>query len=252
VDAAGLFSRWAQENFFRYAMQHFALDLLSEYGTEKIPGTNRPVVNPARRTLDYRRRSLQGQLTQRQAWYAALTLHPESDPSEVLKWERRKAELVEEIQPLEQALEEVKQQQKQTPSHLSWDELPEEAKCERLAPGRKRLLDTVKMIAYRAETALVAILREALSRADDARSLARDLFRREADLVPDAAGGTLHVRVHAFSNPRMNEAVHHLLEHLNAAESTYPGTKLKLTYSLAGIVPTAETGSQYFPRDQEV
>jgi hypothetical protein len=33
-------------------MQHFALDLLSEYGTEQIPGTNWPVVNLARRDLD--------------------------------------------------------------------------------------------------------------------------------------------------------------------------------------------------------
>ena len=29
--------------------EHFAIDLLSEYGTEKIPETSRPVVNPARR-----------------------------------------------------------------------------------------------------------------------------------------------------------------------------------------------------------
>ena len=27
-------------------MQHYAIDLLSEYQTEEIPGTNRPVVNP--------------------------------------------------------------------------------------------------------------------------------------------------------------------------------------------------------------
>ena len=250
-DAPALFSRWCQENFFRYAMQHFALDLLSEYGTEKIPGTNRPVVNPAWRTLDSRRRSLQSQLTQRQARYAALTLHPESDPAEVAEWERRKAALVEQIEPLEHALQEVKQQIQQTASHLNWEELPEEAKCERLAPGRKRLLDTVKMIAYRAETAMVGILREALSRADDARSLVRDLFSQEADLLPDQASGELRVRVHAFSNPRLNRAIGHLLEHLNAAELTYPGTTLRLTYSLAGVAPTAKLGSRDFPGDQE-
>jgi hypothetical protein len=252
VDAAGLFSRWAQENFFRYAMQHFAIDLLSEYGTEKIPGTHRPVVNPARRTLDSRRRSLQSQLTRRQAQYAALTLHPQSDPAEVPRWERRKAEFVEEIESLERSLQEVKQQQQQTASHLAWEELPEEAQCERLAPGRKRLLDTVKMIAYRAETALVGIVREALSRADDARSLVRDLFRREADLVPDAAADRIQVRVHAFSNPRLNRAIGHLLEHLNAAESTYPGTRLRLTYTLAGTAPAPEPRPQHLPRDQEV
>jgi hypothetical protein len=217
-------------------MQHFAIDLLSEYGTEKIPDTKRPVVNPARRTLDQRRRTLQSQLHQRQARYGALTLHPESDPTEVAAWERDKAELVEEIQHTEHELEEVKKQQQATPKHLSWDALPEEAQCERLAPSRKRLLDTVKMIAYRAETAMAGIIREVLSRADDARSLLRDLYTRTADIVPDERTGTLGVRVHASSNPRHDRAIGHLLKQLTAAEQTYPGTKLKLTYTLVGAV----------------
>ena len=49
--------------------------------------------------------------------------------------------------------------------------LPPDSKFEQLAPSRKRLLDTVKMIAYRAETAMVGIVRETLRRADDGRSL---------------------------------------------------------------------------------
>lgn len=57
ADVASLFSRWSQENFFRYMMEHYAIDLLSEYQTEEIPGTNRPVVNPRWRELDRRYRS---------------------------------------------------------------------------------------------------------------------------------------------------------------------------------------------------
>jgi hypothetical protein len=74
---------------------------------------------------------------------------------------------------------------KTTPSHLAWDKLPETEKFQRLAPSRKQLVDTVKMIAYRAETALASIVRELLARTDDARSLLRDLFRSEANLLPD-------------------------------------------------------------------
>ena len=58
-------------------------------------------------------------------------------------------------------------------------------KFERLTPSRKQLVDTVKMVAYRAETAMASIVHEKLARKDDARSLLRDLFRSEADLVPD-------------------------------------------------------------------
>ncbi|MCU0981586.1 MAG: hypothetical protein MUF25_20740 [Pirellulaceae bacterium] len=251
-EAAGLFSRWSQENFFRYAMEHFAIDLLSEYGTEEIPETKRPVVNPARRSLDQRRRSLQSRLQQRQARYGALSLHPESDPAEVAQWERDKADLVEQIQQLEHELEEVKGEQQTTATHLDWTTLPPEARCERLAPGRKRLLDTVKMIAYRAETAMAGIVREVLSRADDGRSLLRDLFTRTADILPDEGSGTLGVRIHASSNPRHDRAIAHLLGQLSAAEHIYPGTKLKLTYALAGVAPNPNPGSSLFPGNQEV
>jgi transposase len=231
-DAGYLFSRWSQENYFRYAMQHFAIDLLSEYGTDGYPEPRRPVVNPARRELDTRRRSLQSRLTRQRAEYAALTMHPEADEKKMSQWEHRQANLVEAIEHLEHELSEVKQLQSETPTHLPWDELPEESKFERLAPSRKRLLDAVKMIAYRAETAMAAIVRESLSRTDDARSLLRDLFRLDADLLPDAEKQQLEVRVHPLSNPRSNRAIEHLLQELNAAEMTCPGTNLTLTYCL--------------------
>jgi len=233
-DAGGLFSRWSQENFFRYSMQHFGIDLLSEYGTEKITGTKRPVVNPARRELDRRRRSVQGKLTRRRAEYAAVSLHPEADEKKVKRWERRKGELLDDIQQLEHELETVKAQQQETPSHLEWNELPEESKFERLSPSRKQLLDTVKMIAYRAETAMARIIREKLSRQDDARSVLQDLFRSAADLIPSPKTNELEVRVHSLANPRTNRAIEHLLQKLNTASVTYPGTNLRLVYHLIG------------------
>jgi hypothetical protein len=234
-DAARLFSRWSQENFFRYMMEHFAIDLLSEYGTEVIPETNRPVVNPNWRELDRQSRALKGKLVQRQARFAALTLHPESDENEVAEWEKRKAKLLEEIQQLEHELDQVKQRLKETPKHVAWEELPEEQKFARLAPSRKRLLDTVKMIAYRTETAMAAIVREEMAREDDARALLRDLFRSEADLLPDVAQGVLEIRVHPMANPRSNRAILHLLAHLNDASFTYPGTNLKLLYTMPSV-----------------
>ena len=167
-DSIRLFSRWSQENFFRYMMQHFAIDLLNEYGTEEIPETKRPVVNPKWRELDRRKRSVKSKLTHRQARFAALTLHPESDEAAQVKWEKRKAELVEEIEQFEKELTDIDSELKKTPGHLAWDEMLETEKFQRLAPSRKQLVDTVKSIAYRAETALASIVREKLARTDDA------------------------------------------------------------------------------------
>ena len=233
-------------------MQHFAIDLLNEYGTEEIPETKRPVVNPRWRELDRQKRSVKSKLTHRQARFAALTLHPESDEAAQAKWEKRKAELVEEIEQFEHELADINSQLKTTPSHLEWDELPETEKFQRLAPSRKQLVDTVKMIAYRAETAMASIVRESLARTDDARSLLRDLFRSEADLLPDLEQRVLRVQVHPMSNPRSNRAIAHLLEHLNAAEFTYPGTSLQLVYSIAGEAETPNLAPDQNPADQEV
>jgi hypothetical protein len=251
-DAAGLFSRWSQENFFAYMMEHFAIDLLNEYRTEEIPETKRPVVNPQWRELDRQKRSVKSKLTHRQARFAAFTLHPESDEAARAKWEKQKAELVEAIEQLEHEMAEINNQLKTTPSHLAWDKLPEAEKFQRLAPSRKQLVDTVKMIAYRAETAMASIVRESLARTDDARSLLRDLFRSEADILPDVEQQVLRVRVHPMSTPRFNRAIAHLLEHLNAAEFTYPGTSLQLVYSLASEGETSNSAPHQNPADQEV
>ena len=231
-DALALFSRWCQENFFRYMMEHFAIDALSEYRTEEIPDTNRPVVNPARRNLDRQARSVKGKLTQRQSRFAALTLHPQADETKVAKWEQQKADLREEIDQLQHDMDSLKEQMSSTPKHFAWDEFPEHAKFERLAPSRKRLTDTVKLVAYRAETAMSNLLRESLRRADDSRSLLRDLFRSDADIIPDRANRELAVRIHTLANPRSNRAIQHLLDHLNATDSTFPGTDFRLRYTL--------------------
>jgi hypothetical protein len=63
-----------------------------------------------------------------------------------------------------------------------WEQLPNESKFQRLAPSRQRLIDTVKLIAYRPETALTAIVCETLAREDDARSLVRDLFNQDEEV----------------------------------------------------------------------
>ena len=217
-------------------MQHFAIDTLNEYKTEIIPGTNRPVVNPARRKLDSQYRSANSKLTHRQAHFAALTLHPESEPPEIEKWQREKADLQEQIEQYENELNVLKELRLSTPKHLEWEDMPEEEKFERLTPSRKRLTDTVKLVAYRAETALATIAREKLSHTGEARSLIRDLLTSDADLYPDEVTQQIEVRVHTMANPRSNRAIQHVLEHLNATEFTYPGTNLRLVYKLADDV----------------
>ena len=43
-----------------------------------------------------------------------------------------------------------------------------------------------------------------------------------------------------------------LLEHLNATEFTYPGTELRLVYSIAGEAESPSSAPDQNPADQEV
>jgi len=212
--------------------KHFAIDLLSEYGTEGFPGPER-VVNPVYRELERQRRSVTSKLTKRQAKFANMELHPELDDKKLDRWKKKKELLVEEIEHFEHDLENIKKQLKETPRHLDWKELPDEQKFERLKPGRKLLVDTVKMIAYRAETSMANIVREKLAKQDTARTLIQDLCRCDADILPDEKSNTLTIRIHSMANARSNRAVRHLIKHLNESDFQYPGTNLKLRYQLA-------------------
>ena len=229
--AAAMFARWSQENFFKYMRQHYGLDRLIDYATEKIPDTTR-VVNPAYRRLDGQVRSTQGQLTRKLAAFSAMNLQGEIEPKKVAAFEQKKAELQEQIEDLTQALDELKRQRKAVPHHITIGELPEAERFERLSTQSKHLIDTIKMVAYRAETAMAQVAREQMSREDDARSLLRGLYSTEVDLLPDENAGTLTVRVHHQANRCADEVIRHLCTELNQTETIFPGTKLRLVYQL--------------------
>jgi hypothetical protein len=93
-------------------------------------------------------------------------------------------------------------------------------------------LDTIKMIAYRAETSMACTLRERLQRSDDARALLRQIYRTEVDLIPDLPAQTLTVRLHHLTQAAHHTAVRYLCEELTAAETNFPGTDLRLVYEL--------------------
>ena len=229
--AAAMFARWSQENFFKYMRQHYGLDRLIDYTTEEIPDTTR-VVNPTYRRLDGQVRSTRGQLTRKLAAFSAMNLQGEIEPKKVAAFEQKKAELQEQIEDLTQALDELKRQRKAVPHHITIGELPEAERFQQLSTQSKHLIDTIKMVAYRAETAMAQVAREQMSREDDARSLLRGLYSTEVDLLPNENAGTLTVRVHHQANRCADEVIRHLCTELNQTETVFPGTKLRLVYQL--------------------
>ena len=231
VLAGAMFSRWSQENFFRYMREHYALDRLVDRGLEDLDETTR-LVNPAYRRLDGAVRKQVAVLSRQQAKFGALTLEGELEGNKLSEYECRKATLLEEVQRLGVEVEALKAQRKQVPRHIQVSELPEEDRFQRLRVAGKHLVDTIKMIAYRAETTLVQIAREQMSRTDDGRQLIASLFQTTADLHPSDSEGTLTVRLHHSANHAHDEVIRHLCAELNATATDFPGTNLRLVYEL--------------------
>jgi transposase-like protein len=239
--APSMFGRWGQENFFRYMLDHYDLDHLSTYALESIPDTTQ-VVNPVHRALDNSIRKKNSLLNRRRAQFAALPLDEPIGPKAVEKWQTKKAALLEEIDQLEREISELKPQRKATPRHIPLGDLPKSQQFQQLHSSSKHFIDTIKMIAYRAETAMANVLHDVMRRHDDARSLLRALYSNDADLLPDHEAGTLTVRLHHLANRSSDVAIHHLCSELNATETIFPETSLRLVYEL---------GSGETPPDQE-
>ena len=105
-------------------------------------------------------------------------------------------------------------------------------------------MDTIKLVAYRAETALSEIVRDKLSHPNEARALVCELFRSSADIIPDEATNILKVRIHSLASPRTNLAAQHLLEHLNATEVSLPRNQ-HATRLYHGHTPTKVWGAPH-------
>jgi hypothetical protein len=243
--AVAVFARWCQENFFKYMGEHYNIDRLVEYGVEPLPETVR-VVNPAWCQLDGQVRQQAALLAREQARFGALNAPVQADLPQTEQWTTRKAELLQAVQARQKQLEELKAKRRQTAKHVTLKDLPQAQRFSQLRTDKKHLVDTVKLIAYRAETALVQIVRETLRRWDDARALMRQVLASAVDLRPDPANKTLTVRLHRLATAAHDQTLQHLCQELTATETVYPGTDLMLVYELVGE-PPPQTNAQQPP-----
>jgi len=233
--AVGMFARWCQENFFKYMQEHYSLDRLVEYGTEPLPETTR-LVNPAWRQLEGQIRSQRGQLARDHGQFGALSWPEKPNAEEIEAYELKKGKLLQSIQTRKEELDKLLTSRTETPKHVLLKDLPEKDKFSQLSTAKKHFVDTIKLIAYRAETALVHLAREKLQREDDGRALVRQVLQSTVDLRPDPHEKTLTVRVHRLSTAAHDEALQHLCNELTATETQFPGTELRLVFELVGSV----------------
>ena len=192
------------------------------------------VVNPAWRRLNQSVRRESARLYRLRAEFGARALPAQPTPQQVQNFERRGGELQEKIQAQELTISDLKEKRRQTPTKLTLKELPETERFAQLKTEKKHFIDTIKLIAYRAESALAGEIREALSRDDDGRALLRRLFVTPANLRPDPVAQSLTVELHRLGSPLQDLAVAHLCQLLTDSQTLFPTTNLRLIFRQVG------------------
>jgi transposase len=225
-----MFSRWRQENFFKYAREEFLLDALPGYGESSF-GADSDCPNPDRRALEKHISSLQAKLKRRAAKLGIETVEAHAPWWVSLAGHRKdNAEMVAEIETLGREIELLKDQRIDVPARVSAGTV-----YQRLDKEKKLIVDVVKMAAYCAESEMHELLHPHYARThDEGRKLLAAAFESAADISP--VGDELRVTIAAQSSPRRTRALAGLCEELNRRTTLFPGTQLQMRFAVAGHV----------------
>ena len=224
-----MFSRWRQENYFRYGRSHFGPDALDSYQVHD-DDPERSVPNPARARLRRKLLRARQQLIEAQATYGkAAQGNQEARRPTMRGFKIANADLGQQLQAALQAVQHLETEMKGTPSRLP---LKEAAPGTQLLDAESKLVTHgVRMSAYNGESALARLLAPHYRRAEDeGRALLREAFKTSGTL--EVVGDRLEVSLNPLSAPRRTRALAALCDQLNQTETRYPGTDLVLRYSV--------------------
>ena len=225
-----LTSRWREENYFRYARTHFALDALdSRTATPDDPG--RKVPNPAKKTAaaQVRRAEILAAAAQAQRDASLAALRNPAPGQPVTITNQMINALDAPVQAAYRELEEADKAAAATPARIPPGALAPDMM--RLEAEVKQITHAIRMAAFNAETALARALDGRYARAgDEAYALIREALTASGDIRPGP--GQLLIQLDPLTAPRRTQALAALCDQLNQAASRYPGTDLVLRYEV--------------------
>ena len=228
--ALRMFDRWRQENFFKYLREEYALDALVEY--DVVPDDPlREVPNPARKVIDIELRESRAALAELQAHYGLAALNnPEKSRPTMRGFKISHGKLGRALRRALERVASLETRRAKMPTHVPVQSVvsPEVVK---LAPERQHLASLIKMVAYQAESDLVGLLSPHFKRLqDEGRTLVQSALASAADI--DATDTELRVRLTPLSSTHRTAAIAALCDELNLRPTVFPGTGLKLRFSV--------------------
>jgi len=233
VVAYRMFERWRQENFFKYMRQEFLIDALSDYQVE-ADDPERSVPNPARKAVDQELRKARARWNKLKQTYGDAALdYLEGRTPTMREFQAADKKIYQEIQAAAERVAELAAQQRSLPLRVPLAEARPGQDLVKLSTERKHLTNVLKLVAYQIESDLVNLIRPHYARAEEeGRTLIQTVLQSTATLEP--TDQELRVTLSPLSSPHRSQAVAALCEHLNRAETRFPGTDLRMRFAVAG------------------
>jgi transposase len=227
-----MFSRWKQENFFKYMRDEYMLDALVDYNVE-ADDPERSVPNPERRQLDKEIVKARLDLTglQDQLGKAAID-NPERRRPTMRGFKIAHSKLGKKIRTARNRLDALLARKASLPERVAVGQAVK-GPIVKLSQERKHLTDLVKMVAYQIESDLVAMIAPHFARAEDeGRTLVQNILAAAADL--EVTTDELRVKVAPLSSPHRTKVLAAICEQLNLARTIFPGTRQRMVFMVAG------------------
>ncbi len=97
---------------------------------------------------------------------------------------------------------------------------------------RKHFLDTIKLIAYRAETALSNSIKQHMAHKDESRALLKQIYKTDTDLMVDEQNQILIVQIHKLAHRKDDLVLEKLCKQLNETQTEFPDSNFTLFYKV--------------------
>jgi hypothetical protein len=228
-----MFSRWGQENYFKYMDSKRDFDGLITYLMEDAD-PQRMVTNPKRTQARNKLKAHQRQIEKLTAELGSRAMdNNESSRPSMRGFKIANGKLGQEIRRQRERLQELEAKLKQIPAKVPLSEITKGEAPKKVHGETRRLMHVFRMSAHRAESALRELFRPALPRwRHESREMVRTFLNSTGDIK--VADGRLEVTLNAQASPHRTRVLAHLCSELNTLRAKFPGSDLVLRFAVHG------------------
>ncbi len=200
----------------------------------------REVPNPAWAAADTQLRQAQAQLDRLEAQYGVEAFNNLEQRRRTMRgFKIAQGKLGQQIRGAWQRVQQLQKRRAAVPRRVPIQSLTEEPVV-KLAPERKHLTNVLKIVAYQAESDLLRWVTPYYRRAgDEGRTLLQSAMASAADL--EVTQSELRVTLAPQSSPHRTRAIAALCEQLNRTNTLFPGSRLRLRYSIQEVSGSGQT-----------